>query len=102
MIKAFPVTSKAEHKFLGLDEDDNPKFELNKPEVQELGMDLRDYFAIRSPKPGSVTWGEIIKFKGLKQGTDIRYWEDEYTLEWECAERYKFADAMLKAREAKK
>lgn len=66
------------------------------------GMDLRDYFAAHCPKDyiGSVTWGEIIKFKNLPERTRIEEWKDEYTLEWSCAQRYKYADAMMKVREA--
>ena len=69
----------------------------------EKEIELRDYFAAHCPQEMTecVTWGEIRSFKKLKEGTSIEAWRPEYTLEWRCAKRYEYADAMLKAREVK-
>jgi len=73
-------------------------------DVYENIASLRDYFAIYCPQNRihSPNWGDIMDFKKLHRDTDIRNWKSEYSLEYECAERYKYADMMLKERKREK
>ena len=65
-----------------------------------IEIQLRDYFAVNCP-PENITrptWGDIKKFKKLKEDARIEDWKDEYSSEWECVQRYRYADAMMEAR----
>lgn len=69
-----------------------------------MNIELRDYFAVHAPsncvpKP---YWEDIKKIKNLSKG-DSDEWakHPEWTLEFECAMRYRYADIMLKVREQK-
>ncbi len=84
-----------------------PAFPCNSPDGTEYykGLSLRDYFAARCPEselPVGVTWIEIADFKGWKRNTESEHrdWNRDAVREFICVERYKYADAMLKAREA--
>ena len=86
-----------------MSKDKNPSAFPTPKECYEsrAGMTLRDYFAARCPEKhiGTHNWGDIKKFKKLSENADIREWKDEYSLEYNCAKRYAYADAMLKARQ---
>ena len=46
-IKAFPGSKKATSRYLGL-VNGEPCFEVVTPDIEDLGMDLRDYFAAKA------------------------------------------------------
>ena len=64
------------------------------------GMTLRDYFAAHARfDDGDITWGEVKRFHGLPDDTDIGNWTEARTLAYKVARRYAYADAMIRERE---
>ena len=76
--------------------------EINSDAYENIAS-LRDYFAMNCPQSqiNKPNWRDIMDFKKIDRGTDIKYWKSSYSKEYECAERYKYADMMLKVRKRK-
>ena len=107
-MKAFPTKQQGVLHYHGI-VDGAPKFEEVSPPIEEYGMDLRDYFAAHAPEvpvhfPLKRWYEQVIdesirdgqKWYSTKQVERKESWF-EHQIRW----RYEYADAMMKAREAK-
>lgn len=85
-------------------EDGGPAFPNSKEEAREdwgpsSGMSLRDWFATHSPQPSGTDIQDVIARARIRNPYNDKKLPAVSELDAECQLRYKWADAMLKARE---